>query len=284
MKHFVTLKNGIEIPALGIGTWYLGENRKSYADEKNAIQYGLNCGCRLIDTAEMYGSGLSEKLVGDVIQGYDRNDLFLVSKVLPSNASRSGVRNALERSLQRMHTDHLDLYLYHWRGSTPLQETVDAFEELKAEGKIKNWGVSNFDIEDMIDLYQTQGGNQCIVNQVLYHIGSRGIEYSLLPWMRDHNITLMAYCPLAQAGSLKRSLLRSPVLNEIAQKHSCSVLQIMLAWTMRDGNTISIPRTGKLIHMKENVQADAIVLDEEDLEKIDEVYPAPDHKVYLDIQ
>lgn len=284
MNHFITLNNGIEIPSLGIGTWYLGENAGTYDEELKAIQTGIDMGCRLIDTAEMYGNGDSERLVGEAIQKYKREDLFLVSKVLPSNASRSGVRRALERSLKRMHTDYLDLYLYHWRGSVPLQETVDAFEELKREGKIRNWGVSNFDIDDMEDLYDTDGGENCLVNQVLYHVGSRGIEYSLLPWMKEHDIALMAYCPLAQAGSLKRSLLHSPVLNEIARKHDCSVLQVMLAWSMRDGNTISIPRTGKTEHMIENVKADAIILDEEDLEKIDEAFPAPKHKVYLDIQ
>jgi len=284
MKHTVVLKNGIEVPALGLGTWYLGENERTYEAEKEALLAGIDAGMTLIDTAEMYGNGLSEELVGDVIAERDRSSLYLVSKVLPHHASRRDMKYALEDSLDRLGTDYLDLYLYHWRGGTPLAETVEGLEELKAEGKIREWGVSNFDIDDMEELFSVKNGSKCLVNQVLYHVGSRGIEYSLLPWMKEHNVTLMAYCPLAQGGSLKRSLLSSPVLNEIADKHDCTVLQVMLAWSFRDGHTISIPRSSKKDHVLENAAADGIELDAEDLAKIDDAFHPPVRKEYLDIQ
>lgn len=284
MKHTVVLKNGIEVPALGLGTWYLGENERTYEAEKEALLAGIDAGMTLIDTAEMYGNGLSEELVGDVIAERDRSSLYLVSKVLPHHASKRDMKYALEDSLERLGTDYLDLYLYHWRGGTPLAETVEGLEELKAEGKIREWGVSNFDIDDMEELFSVKNGSNCLVNQVLYHVGSRGIEYSLLPWMKEHNVTLMAYCPLAQGGSLKRSLLRSEVLQNIAEKHDCTVLQVMLAWSFRDGHTISIPRSSKKDHVLQNAAADEIELDAEDLAKIDDAFHPPVRKEYLDIQ
>jgi len=284
MKHTVVLKNGIEVPALGLGTWYLGENERTYEAEKEALLAGIDAGMTLIDTAEMYGNGLSEELVGDVIAERDRSSLYLVSKVLPHHASKRDMKYALEDSLERLGTDYLDLYLYHWRGGTPLAETVEGLEELKTEGKIREWGVSNFDIDDMEELFSVKNGSNCLVNQVLYHVGSRGIEYSLLPWMKEHNVTLMAYCPLAQGGSLKRSLLRSEVLQNIAEKHDCTVLQVMLAWSFRDGHTISIPRSSKKDHVLQNAAADEIELDAEDLAKIDDAFHPPVRKEYLDIQ
>lgn len=222
--------------------------------------------------------------MGEAIDGTDRDSLFLVSKVLPSNADKHRMRSACENTLKRMKISYLDLYLYHWRGSTPLSETVDCFEELVKEGLIKAWGVSNFDIDDMIELYNTPGGKNCVVNQVLYHIASRGIEYSLMPWMNENNVALMSYCPLAQAGSLKRELFSSDVLNSIAKKHNCDITQVMLAWNIRGGNTVAIPRTGNKTHTVLNAASDNIVLDNNDFEEIDRAFRPPIRKEALDIQ
>lgn len=283
MKHITVFDDGSNVPSLGQGTWYLGESRKTYKDEKQALITGIKSGMTLIDTAEMYGNGLSEELVGDVISNFDRSKLFIVSKVLPHNAGRDRIFKSLENTLKRLGTDYLDLYLLHWREDIPLKETVECLEELRVSGKIKNWGVSNFDTSDMEELFSIEGGSNCKVNQVLYHIASRGIEYDLLPWMKQHNVTLMAYCPMAQAGELKRGLLSNPILNEIAKNHNATVLQIMIAWTLRIDNAISIPRTGKEKHTLENAKADDIILTKEELDLIDKEYPAPKHKTYLDI-
>lgn len=284
MNHVVKLKNGVVVPALGQGTWYLGDSKSKRKDEIEAIQTGIDLGMNLIDTAEMYGSGRSEKLVGEAIEGFDRKKLFLVSKVLPSNANKVNMRRSCENSLKRMKTDYLDLYLYHWRGSTSLKETVDCFEDLVKEGLIKAWGVSNFDIDDMEELFGTPNGKNCVLNQVLYHTASRGIEYSLLPWMDKNYVALMSYCPLAQAGSLKRGLFSSEVLIKTAKKHDCDITEVMLAWNIRNGKTIAIPRTGNKAHTILNAGADKIVLDESDFAAIDSAFLPPESKVALDIQ
>ena len=202
MKHTVKLSNGVQVPALGQGTWYLGDSTETYAREVEALRAGIEVGMTLIDTAENYGDGRSERLVGEAIRPYDRAQLFLVSKVMPSNAYGTRLMASLERSLSHLGTDYLDLYLYHWRGERPLAEMVAAMEEARASGKIRAWGVSNLDTADMEELWAVDGGTNCAVNQVLYHMGSRGIDYSLLPWMRAHGVALMAYCPLAQVGRL----------------------------------------------------------------------------------
>lgn len=284
MNNTVKLKNGIVVPALGQGTWYLGDSKVKRKDEIEAIQTGINLGMTLIDTAEMYGSGRSEELVGEAIKDFDREKLFLVSKVLPSNANRANMRRACENSIKRMKVSYLDLYLYHWRGGTPLKETVDCLEELVNEGLIKSWGVSNFDIDDMEELYNIPKGKNCMVNQVLYHTGSRGIEYSLLPWMVKNDINLMSYCPLAQAGSLRRGLFNSEVLKKIAKKYECDITQVILAWNIRNGKTIAIPRTGNKVHTILNAGADKILLDEDDFKAIDNVFTPPTRKEPLDIQ
>lgn len=284
MNNIVKLKNGGMVPALGQGTWYLGDSRAKRKDEIEAIQTGIELGMTLIDTAEMYGSGRSEELVGEAIEGLDRENLFLVSKVLPSNANKVNMYKSCENSLKRMKVDYLDLYLYHWRGSTPLKETVDCLENLVKEGLIKSWGVSNFDVDDMEELFSIPNGKNCMVNQVLYHIGSRGIEYSLLPWMNENNVSLMSYCPLAQAGSLKRGLFTSEVLINIAKKHDCDITEVILAWNIRNGKTIAIPRTGNKAHTIINANADNIVLDKSDIEAIDRAFLAPRRKMALDIQ
>ncbi len=284
MKHMVTLRNGIQVPALGLGTWFLGEKKAAREQELESLRAGISAGMTLIDTAEMYGNGKAEKLVKEAIAENKRENLYLVSKVLPNHAGRHQLEQALDESLKRMGVEYLDLYLYHWRGSYPLEETVAELERVKKAGKIKDWGVSNFDIDDMEELWLVPGGRNCLVNQVLYHTGSRGIEYSLLPWMRKHDVALMSYCPLAQAGTLKRGILNNPVLKEIAQKHNATVEQIMLAWNIRDGHTIAIPRSGKAEHTLLNAGADKIQLTEEDYKAIDQAYPPPTKKEYLDIQ
>ena len=280
----ITLASGATVPALGQGTWYLGDDPAARAREISALRTGVGAGMRLIDTAEMYGGGRSEKLVGEAIANTPREELFLVSKVLPENAGEKHIFQCCDATMKRMGVDYLDLYLLHWRGSVPLAETVRCLEQLKEMGKIKNWGVSNFDIDDMEELWRISQGRNCQVNQVLYHMGSRGIEYSLLPWMREHQVALMAYCPLAQGGSLRRGLLNNSAVLAIAEKHHATPIQVLLAWCIRDGNTIAIPRTGHPDHTLENAGANALTLDEEDLARIDRQYAPPTHKMYLDIQ
>lgn len=284
LKHQVTLKNGIQVPAIGQGTWYLGDHEETRSREIEAIQAGVDAGMTLIDTAEMYGNGRSESLVGEAIRPFDRSKLFLVSKVLPNHAGRRDMRKSLEVSMKRIGTDYLDLYLYHWRGNIPLEETVSCLEKLKEEGLIREWGVSNFDIDDMEELERIDRKKHCLVNQVLYHTGSRGIEFSLLPWMRKHQITLMSYCPLAQGGSLKRNLMNNPVLEQIAKEYDATVPEVMLAWNIRDGHTIAIPRSSRKEHTLSNAAADNLTLSQEDLARIDRVFPKPVKKEWLDMQ
>ena len=284
MNHTVTLRDGAVVPALGQGTWCLGEHRDLLEREEQALRAGIDAGMTLLDTAEMYGDGLSEELIGRTIRDIPREQLFLVSKVYPHNAGRRNIFTSCENSLRRMGVDYIDLYLLHWRGSIPLAETVLCMEQLKKEGKILRWGVSNFDTDDMNELWRIPGGDQCAVNQVLYHIASRGIEYDLLPWMREHDVTLMAYCPLAQAGGLRRGLYHNRLLLEIAEEHNAAISQILLAFAIRDGHTIAIPRTGKSAHTIENAGADAIDLTEDELREIGRIFPAPTHKTELDMQ
>lgn len=283
MKRTVELPDGTLVPAIGQGSWMLGEGRRDSAEEEAAILTGIREGMTLIDTAEMYGEGLSEDLIGRAIENCDREDLFLVSKVYPHNADREHILYSCEASMQRLGVDYLDLYLLHWRGRVPLQETVECMEELVQEGFIKRWGVSNFDVDDMEELFSIPGGEHCAVNQVLYHVASRGIEYDLLPWMRDNGVPAMAYCPLAQAGTLRRGLLENKVLRQIAAKHEATVAQVMLAFVIRKGDVVAIPRSGSAAHVEENALAASLVLTDDDLAAIDREFPAPTHKVPLDI-
>lgn len=283
MARQVHLADGTLVPCIGQGTWFLGERKDSQVREQEALTAGIQEGMTLIDTAEMYGSGRAELLVGRTIKGMDRSRLFLVSKVYPHNAGRKNIFKSCMSSLERMGTDYLDLYLLHWRGGVPLSETVACMEKLIKEGKIRRWGVSNFDTDDMEELWSVPGGKNCAVNQVLYHVASRGIEYDLLPWMRAHKVPLMAYCPLAQAGDLRRGLFENQVLRQIADRHKAEVSQVLLAFAVRDGNTIAIPRTGRKEHALENAAAAEVVLTEEELAVIDREFPAPARKVHLDI-
>lgn len=283
MSVTVSLSDNARVPCIGQGTWFLGERRDNQAREQEALRAGIEAGMTLIDTAEMYGSGKAELLVGRAIKGMDRSRLFLVSKVYPHNAGRKHIFKSCKDSLERMGTDYMDLYLLHWRGSVPLSETVECMEQLKREGKIRRWGVSNFDTDDMEELWSVPGGRNCAVNQVLYHVASRGIEYDLLPWMRQNRVVLMAYCPLAQAGDLRRGLFENPVLKGIADARGATVSQVLLAFAVRDGNTIAIPRTGRKEHALENAAAADVRLTEEELARIDREFAPPSRKVHLDI-
>lgn len=272
------------MPRLGMGTWYLGDDPRKEQQEIEALRAGFDAGITLVDTAEMYGSGRSERLIGKALQGYDREKMFLVSKVLPSNAGRRRIFKSLEDTLQRLGTDYLDLYLLHWRGSVPFSETVECMEEMVAQGLIKGWGVSNLDTDDMQELSRVPGGKNCLVDQVLYHLGSRGIEYDLLPWMEKNDVACMAYCPLAQAGSLRRGLVNSPAVAEVADKHGITPMQVLLAFTLLRDNVISIPRSGKAEHVLANWAVKDVALDDDDIRTLNGAFPAPTHKTYLDIQ
>ncbi len=274
----VRLPDGTQVPALGQGTWHMGERGSAANTEIAALKLGIELGMTLIDTAEMYGNGGAEEVVAEAAQG-QRDKLFIVSKVYPQNASRTGVPQACERSLKRLRTDHIDLYLLHWKGSHPLAETVAAFEKLKSDGKIRHWGVSNFDTSDMEGLLRLKHGTNCSTNQVLYHAGSRGIEYDLLPWTTEHNIPLMAYSPVGQGGRL----LQSKALAAVAKRHNATPAQIAIAWTMRHANVISIPKASDQAHVRENAAAGDITLTDEDLAAIDAAHPPPARKRSLDI-
>lgn len=274
-EHVVRLPNGITMPTLGQGTWFMGESSSAKKDEIAALQHGIDLGMTLIDTAEMYASGGAEKVTGEAIAGR-RDKIFLVSKVLPGNASRKGTVAALERSLARLKTDYLDLYLLHWRGSYPLSETFEAMEQLVDAGKIRAYGVSNFDLDDMEEAARYDNGNIC-VNQVLYNLASRGIEWDLLPWQRKRNIPVMAYSPLYQTR-----LLKSAGLKRIAEKLSITPAQLALAWLLHQG-AVPIPKSSSLRRVEENRKAWDITLDQRVLDELDAIFPPPDHKMPLDV-
>jgi diketogulonate reductase-like aldo/keto reductase len=265
----VPLKDGSSMPALGQGTWYMGDAQKKRAQEIAALRLGIDLGLTLIDTAEMYGNGRAETLVGEAIHGM-RERVFLVSKVLPSNASRKGVVRACEASLKRLGTDHLDLYLLHWAGSHPLEETLRGFEALVGAGKIRCWGVSNFDCGEMKTTLDTAGGAACAANQVLYNLTRRGIEHDLLPWCRERAIALMAYSPVEQGR-----LLGHRVLQQVGQRHGASAAQVALAWILREDGVVAIPKAASADHVRENRAALDLTLTAEDLADLDRAFPAP---------
>ena len=269
----VHLPDGTEIPALGQGTWHMGEAPGRTAAEAAALREGIEHGLALIDTAEMYGEGGAERVVAQAIAG-QRERVFLVSKIHPHNASAAGVAKACAASLKRLGTDRIDLYLLHRRGSHPLAETVAAFERLREAGHIRYWGVSNFDTDDMAELAALSAGGLCATDQVLYHPGQRGIEFDLLPWCRARRMPIMAYSPLGQAGRL----LHSPALAAVARRHDATPAQIALAWSLRDGATLSIPKASAPEHVRQNVAAADIRLAAEDLVEIDTAHPPPRRK------
>jgi len=265
----VHLPDGATVPALGLGTWRMGEAHRAANAEVAALELGLDLGMTLIDTAEMYGEGGAEELVAKAIAGR-RAEVFLVSKVYPHNAGRNSAIAACERSLARLATDRLDLYLLHWRGRIPLAETVEAFERLRHDGKIVRWGVSNFDADDMRELRALPEGQRCAANQVLYHLGERGIEWDLLPWLREQGIPVMAYSPLGQAA-----LLAKRKLTAIAAKIGATPAQVALAWLIRQGDMIVIPKASTPEHVRANLAALDVELDAAALAALDAAFPPP---------
>ena len=265
----VLLPDGATLPALGLGTWTMGEHKAHAASEAGALALGLDLAMTLIDTAEMYGDGGAEEVVARAIAGR-REQVFVVSKVYPHNAGRKSAISACERSLKRLKTDRLDLYLLHWRGRIPLSETVEAFEQLRGEGKILRWGVSNFDTADMRELFALPEGRRCATNQVLYHLAERGIEWKLLPWMREWHVPVMAYSPLGQG-----TLLRNPKLIAIGKRLGATPAQVALAWLMRSPDVVAIPESADRDHIRANRAALALCLDPTTLNAIDAAFPPP---------
>lgn len=278
----VQFPDGTTVPAIGQGTWYMGERNSDLRAEVKALQQGLDAGMTLIDTAEMYADGGAERVVGEAIAGR-RDTAFLVSKVYPHHAGGAKAIAACEQSLKRLKTECIDLYLLHWRGSIPLHDTVTAMETLQASGKIRRWGVSNLDTDDMQALWKIPGGQACMTNQVLYHAAARGIEFDLLPWCEEHSVTVMAYCPLAQAGKLRHDVLTSAVMQDIASARGVSSSQVALAWVTRTGNVIAIPKAVQPQHVKDNAAALTLSLTEDEIARIDAAFPAPNHKTPLDM-
>ena len=266
----VKLRDGAIVPALGQGSANLAQERRPEAAEEEALRTGLSLGMTLIDTAEMYGGGRSEKLIGRVIAG-QRDRVFLVSKVWPNHVTGDGIARACEASLGRLGTDYLDLYLLHWPShEADLSSIVAAFESLRAAGKIRAWGVSNFKVADMEDLFRVSHGDRCATNQVLYNLASRDIERDLLPWCEQHGMPIMAYSPLGGAGA---GLLRDPVLARIGAAHNCSPAAVALAWTIRSGNVIAIPESGSAEHVRENAVALSLTLTPDELNTLEAAHP-----------
>ena len=270
--------NKQSVLAVGMGTWHMGDDPAKEKAEIDALQAGIKAGAAVIDTAEMYGEGNAETLVGKAIQPFTRGDLYLISKVYPWNASADELPKALDRSLARLGTDYLDLYLLHWRGDVQLAETVDALEDAKASGKIRAWGVSNFDVADMEELLRLENGDQCAANQVLYNLGSRGIEYDLLPWQAEAEIPVIAYSPIAQGDRLGHHFKNDEVLKELAEAKGCTIFQLLLAWTLRQPHVLAIPQTSDSLHMLQNIEATKIVFSQSELATIDARFPEPTKK------
>lgn len=270
----VKFSDGTIVSVLGQGSAGLAQGRHPEAAEEDALRTGLSLGMTLIDTAEIYGDGRSEKLIGRVIAG-QRDRVFLVSKVWPTHVTDDGILRACEASLGRLGTDHLDLYLLHWPSrDAELSSIVAAFESLRASGKIRAWGVSNFKVSDMEDLFRVSHGDHCATNQVLYNLGNRGIERDLLPWCKQHDMPVMAYSPLGGSGA---SLLRDPTLAHLGAAHNCSAAAVALAWTIRNGNVIAIPESGSAEHVKENAVALSLILTPDELHALNAAHPPPSH-------
>lgn len=280
--HQVRLPDGETVDSMGLGTWRIGESARLRAAEVVSIRRALDLGYRLIDTAEMYGEGGAEEVVGEALAqalrsaDAHRDELFIVSKVYPHNASREGVVAACERSLARLRLDRIDLYLLHWRGEHPLALTVEGFERLRALGRIRHWGVSNFDAHDMAELWGVPGGRACAANQVYYSLARRGIEFDLAPWQRDRHVPLMAYCPIDQG-----TLARSSALAPLARRLKMTPAQIALAWLVARGDVIAIPKAVNEAHLRDNFAAASGVLDTEAMTELDRLFRPPQRKIAL---
>lgn len=282
MAQTIRFPDDTRVPAIGQGTWYMGEDARLKTQEVTALQTGIDLGLTLIDTAEMYAEGRAESVVGEAIRGR-RDRVYLVSKVYPHNAGGEKAIQACERSLKRLQTERIDLYLLHWRGGIPLVETIVAMERLQQAGKIGQWGVSNLDLEDMQALWSLNGGQNCMTNQVLYHLASRGIEFDLLPWCQQQQIPVMAYCPLAQAGRLRDGLFSHPVVSRISHEHRITPAQLLLAWAIRQSGVIAIPKASTVTHVQENAKALDVLLSAEDIVQLDQAFPPPTRKQHLDV-
>lgn len=273
--RYLHLPSGAPIPVLGLGTWRMGEAGARGAEIVGALRLGIDLGMTLIDTAEMYGEGGAEELVGKAIAGR-RQDIFLVSKVYPQNASRKGVVAACERSLKRIGTDYLDLYLLHWRGEVPFAETLAGFQELTSAGKTRHFGVSNFDVGDLEEWWQTPGGNATASNQVLYNLARRGVERDLMPWCRKRRVPVMAYSPVDQGRLLARRGLK-----QVAQRRGVSPAQVALAWLLHQEGVVVIPKAARPEHVRENRAALELALTPEELWELDRAFPAPKGRTSL---
>lgn len=271
--RYVTLSDGEQVPCLGIGTWRMGENGRKRRGEIEAVRTAIELGLTLIDTAEMYGEGGAEEVVAEAVADR-RRDVFIVTKVHPRNASGANTIAACERSLKRLHSDVIDLYLLHWRSSVPLEETVGAFRQLQKDGKIRHWGVSNFDVGDMAELMQIDGG--CAANQVMYHLGARGIEFDLLGSLKEAGVPMMAYSPLAGGD-----ILENKTVNEIAESRGVSPATVALAWVLRQEQVIAIPKTSKKARVKEFRDALDLTLNVYELQGLDKAFPVPEKRTPL---
>mgnify|MGYP003126653912 CR=1 FL=1 len=270
------LPHGEQVPALGLGSWKMGERASERSHEIAALRLGVELGMTLIDTAEMYGDGAAESLIGDALADV-RDELFIVSKAYPQNASRGRLARACEASMARLRTDRIDLYLLHWRGSVPLAETVEEMEALKAAGKIRHWGVSNLDTEDMIELIEA-GGDECAIDQILYNLLRRGPEHELLPWLAARSIPVMAYSPVEQGR-----LLTHPALVAVADRIGATPAQVAIAWAMRRESVIAIPKAGSVEHVRENRAAADLTLSTGDFGALDAAFPSPRRRIPLEM-
>lgn len=285
----ILLPDGSYIPKLGQGTWQMGDDDSKAEREVNGLCHGFEIGFKMIDTAEMYADGKSELLIGKALKKSNVKDQYIVTKVLPENANKNRIYSSLDRSLTLMGIDCADMYLLHWRADTDLSEMVYCMEDLKDKGKIKNWGVSNFDVEDMEDLFKVPDGNKCAVNQILYNLGCRGIEYDLLQWQREKKIPFMAYSPVGQAGALitqdnvsKEIIMKDANVKAVADRHNASIVQILLAFVLRLDDMIAIPKAVGPTHIDENYAAQNIILTDEDIEQLSASFPAPTSKVAME--
>ena len=281
-KPVLTLPDGRTMPRLGQGTWRMGEDDLKRTEEVAALRYGISLGMSLIDSAEMYADGQAEDVAGEAIQAVKREDVFLVSKVYPENANRRMIFESCNQTLKRFGVADLDLYLLHWREDADLAEVAYCMETLVDQKKIKGWGVSNFDTFDMEDLWKVPDGNKCAINQVLYNLGSRGIEFDLMPWQRERNVPFMAYCPVAQGASFREELLEDKHVREVASKYQVTPMQILLSFVLRHEDMAAIPKAVERAHVKQNAASIHIKLTADDLAWISKSFPAPTFKMEME--
>ena len=281
----ICLKDGTVLPVLGQGTWLSGEIPEKEENEKASLLHGIDRGMTVIDSAEGYGWGLSEEFIKRAVKDVDREKIFVISKVEPQNAGKDKIFEHCQNSLDHLGMDYLDMYMLHWRDDekAPLAEVVESMEELIKQGKIRRWGVSNFDVKDMEDLWKIPNGDHCMVNQIQYNIQARGIEYSMVDWLKEHGVVLMAYAPMAHSGEIRQKVMQNPRLKGIAEKHGISMMQLLLAFTVRNKDLIAIPRSELPEHIDSNIDVLSVVLDDEDMKIINEEFPAPQEKIPLEI-